>query len=615
MAAAVAVLLVGLLLFAAVNRVLLKMALRNIPRRRAQTVLILFGLMLATLIITASLSVGDTLNSSLQSIPLRQIGGVDEAITKQPAGQFVQGTSTSDSFFFSDAQAADVIQRSKADPNVAAAAGVIVAPGSMIDTTTSQSSSENVSVFGVPAGFGSIGGTLRSRSGASLDAGALGSGEVYIGNQLADTLNAHAGDGLQLYVDGHLTQVTVRDVLDTEVNPSIAGHGPNVNSVLMPLATMRTVIGRATGYNVIFLRNRGTGGFDDLGPNGATGDDVTRHFRVEFTDPQAAAALWTYLNTPSIKTQVKKIHDQASFLDPTQDFSRRLLVDLNQPAVTDEFKSLAGKRLVQRIMGDAVAAAATASGGGQSAAHTAQDNLFQLVGALQVDTSAAADLKTFFAQPSIRKPLQSAAASLPADSPLVTSLTSLYSEVDSPAVSSKFKIMVGSPDFQAALSTVIGAIAPDQQARFNNIASRLDLYAYSAYKADAVTFAQRGGLFITAALLGVSFFSIAVGVLLIFLIFVMLAAERRAEMGMSRAVGLKRRHLTQMFLFEGTSYTLASSVVGAFLGVGVAALMIRVLSSVFSGFYKGISLQFHVEWTSVLISICLGILLTFIVVA
>ena len=66
-----------------------------------------------------------------------------------------------------------------------------------------------------------------------------------------------------------------------------------------------------------------------------------------------------------------------------------------------------------------------------------------------------------------------------------------------------------------------------------------------------------------------SFFSIAVGVLLIFLIFVMLAAERRAEMGMSRAVGLKRRHLTQMFLFEGTAYTLAASVVG----VRIAASM------------------------------------------
>src|SRR5229473_2276419 len=43
--------------------------------------------------------------------------------------------------------------------------------------------------------------------------------------------------------------------------------------------------------------------------------------------------------------------------------------------------------------------------------------------------------------------------------------------------------------------------------------------------------------------------------------------------------------------------------------------MIRVLSSIFSGFYKGITLQFHFEWTSLVISVCLGILLTFIVVA
>src|SRR4029077_20080728 len=178
-----------------------------------------------------------------------------------------------------------------------------------------------------------------------------------------------------------------------------------------------------------------------------------------------------------------------------------------------------------------------------------------------------------------------------------------------------FKALVGNPDLQAALGRGVEAIAPAQLAAYNDIAGRLDLYTYSAYKADAVTFAQAGGLFITVALLGVSFFSIAVGVLLIFLIFVMLAAERRAEMGMSRAVGLKRRHLTQMFLFEGTAYTLVASVVGVVLGVGVAALMIRVLSSIFSGFYKGIALSFHFEWTSLVIAMCLGILLTFVVVA
>jgi putative ABC transport system permease protein len=614
MAGAVAVLLVALLLFAAVNRVLLKMALRNIPRRRAQTVLILFGLMLATLIITASLSVGDTLSYSLQAIQLRQIHGIDEAFTRHQANQYVQGASTAATEFFSSAQAEDVIARSKKDPNVAAAVGVIAASGSMIDDSTRQSSSENVAVFGVPYDFGSVWGPLQNRSGAGLNVAALAADEVFIGNQLADTLNAHAGDRLELYVDGHLTLLTIRDVLDTEINPSIAGHGPIVNSVVMPLATIRMVMQRPSGYNLIFVHNQGTGGFDDLGPGGVTGDAVTKHFRVEFTDPQAAAALWAYLSTPAIKTQIQKIHSQASFLDPTQDLSRRLLVELNQPAVTDEFKALAGNRIVERVMAEAVAASQPPSAT-KTGVSAGQDTLLQLIGVLQVDSPAAAELKTLLGRPEIQGPLTTLALSLSETDPVRTTITDLFTEVQRSELTTKFKAIVGSPDLQVQLGQAIAAIAPSQLAKYNDIAGRLDLYTYSAYKADAVIFAQTGGVFITGALLGVSFFSIAVGVLLIFLIFVMLAAERRAEMGMSRAVGLKRRHLTQMFLFEGTAYTLASSVVGALLGVGVAALMIKVLSSVFSGFYKGISLQFHVEWTSVVISICLGILLTFLVVA
>src|SRR6202521_5434740 len=135
MAAAVGAVLLALLVLAMFNRILLKMALRNIPRRRAQTVLILFGLMLATLIITSSLAVGDTLSYSLVAIQLPQLGGVDEAFTRHP-NHTPQGAATTDADFFSSAQTADVITRSKADPNVATALGVIVAPGAMVDTTS-----------------------------------------------------------------------------------------------------------------------------------------------------------------------------------------------------------------------------------------------------------------------------------------------------------------------------------------------------------------------------------------------------------------------------------------------------------------------------------------------
>ena len=63
------------------------------------------------------------------------------------------------------------------------------------------------------------------------------------------------------------------------------------------------------------------------------------------------------MSAPAIKAQVKKIHDQASFLDPTQNFSAQLLVELNKPAVTDEFKALAGNKFVDRILSQAVGGA------------------------------------------------------------------------------------------------------------------------------------------------------------------------------------------------------------------------------------------------------------------
>src|SRR6266542_2934681 len=48
------------------NRVMFKMGLRNIPRRGLQTGLIVLGLMLATLIITAAFTTGDTVDHSVR---------------------------------------------------------------------------------------------------------------------------------------------------------------------------------------------------------------------------------------------------------------------------------------------------------------------------------------------------------------------------------------------------------------------------------------------------------------------------------------------------------------------------------------------------------------------
>ena len=59
------------------NRVIFKMALRNAPRRRSQVTLIILGLMLATLLFSATFTTGDTLAHSIPVQALGEIGEID----------------------------------------------------------------------------------------------------------------------------------------------------------------------------------------------------------------------------------------------------------------------------------------------------------------------------------------------------------------------------------------------------------------------------------------------------------------------------------------------------------------------------------------------------------
>lgn len=62
------------------NPVLVKIGLRNIPRRPAQSVLIILGLTLSTIIILSSLTTGDTLTYSVRRHAVQAYGMIDEII-------------------------------------------------------------------------------------------------------------------------------------------------------------------------------------------------------------------------------------------------------------------------------------------------------------------------------------------------------------------------------------------------------------------------------------------------------------------------------------------------------------------------------------------------------
>lgn len=131
-------------------------------------------------------------------------------------------------------------------------------------------------------------------------------------------------------------------------------------------------------------------------------------------------------------------------------------------------------------------------------------------------------------------------------------------------------------------------------------------------KKDNVDLAETLGNFMTTFFLVLGLFSIGAGVLLIVMIFVMLAAERKSEMGMARAVGMKRWHLVQMFMAEGAAYNVLSAMIGAALGILVAFAMAYLMAAIFSEF--GISIRPHVTLRTFLVSYSLGVVLTFITV-
>jgi putative ABC transport system permease protein len=141
-------------------------------------------------------------------------------------------------------------------------------------------------------------------------------------------------------------------------------------------------------------------------------------------------------------------------------------------------------------------------------------------------------------------------------------------------------------------------------------------------KAVIVTASGVAGTVFSSIFTVFGIFSILAGVLLIFLIFVMLAAERRSELGVARAIGVQRGHLVQTFVTEGMLYDVVAAALGLALGLLVSFGMVGFIGGLFntaSGTVTGraaniFEFRFNVATTSVVIGYCLGVIFTFLVV-
>jgi putative ABC transport system permease protein len=130
-------------------------------------------------------------------------------------------------------------------------------------------------------------------------------------------------------------------------------------------------------------------------------------------------------------------------------------------------------------------------------------------------------------------------------------------------------------------------------------------------KQNLLQVAEESGDQFSSLFLGIGTFAIIAGILLLVNIFVMLSEERKGQLGMLRAVGMRRSDLVRVFIIEGAIYSLIASVIGALLGIGVGWAIVKLAAPIFSSFGDfSLNLSFSAEITSIIGGFFLGLLIS-----
>jgi putative ABC transport system permease protein len=128
-------------------------------------------------------------------------------------------------------------------------------------------------------------------------------------------------------------------------------------------------------------------------------------------------------------------------------------------------------------------------------------------------------------------------------------------------------------------------------------------------KSDVLEAAESAGDNLGSTFLTFGMFAIIAGILLLVNIFVMLAEERKSQLGMLRAVGTRRSDLIRIFIIEGVMYSLAAAVIGAVVGIGVGWAIVTVAAPIFSSLGdSALDFRFSADLDSILGGFSIGLL-------
>ena len=496
--------LVAAIILASRNRILVKLALRNIPRRKAQTVLIIVGLMLSTTIIMAALGIGDSINGGIRLGALYSLGGTDIRLTSQVSSRFGDN-------YLDDSVVDRVRSELDGDQRID---GIMPLVREQMPVVNEESKKTLASAVVVGAkldsitGFDGLIGT-EEEGRTKVDLAAMQDGEVIINRPMADELDLGIGDFLTLISPIGRSEHTVLDIVDPV--GILGGTESTRSSAMFPDKSLQRLLGR-DGYNMIEVSVTGKEIVEFVTHDEKTSKDVTKKLKLAFTNNDASETLFEVLKTPSIKDALEReLAEQESTArgSDTDNPLFDLVKGLGENSPSEEFKI------------------AATDGGTQ-------------------------------------------------------------------AIIFKVAEASGEPTLAASVFKSLGGLV---EIRVDPIKNRSLQFAEMISSGIVVFFTIFGS------------FSIIVGLLLIFLVFVMLAASRTTEMGIARAIGTKRRHLVQMFTYEGLVYSLGASIVGTGLGILASMLLIQMMIRAFAD-SDDVTFFYSVTFRSIVVAFSAGFVLT-----
>jgi putative ABC transport system permease protein len=633
------------------NRILLKLALRNIPRRPAQTALIVIGLMLSTTIISASLAIGDTVTGSIRGVVLDALGNTDIRLRTPLAGGDAASAVFADdpdgTAFFVDRYLdpetlSQVLEVADSDNRIDGVMPQIREVLPVLDER-SQLTEARMTVVGFDISRQSGFGDIRTLDGKLISLSYLGDDEVLINESAAEELDAADGDAIVIVTASGRHSFTARAIVRDK------GLAANDHRTIMSLTAMQRIMEREGHVNRIDLSANGgiTSGVD-------LAEDVAEDLRVQFTDLEVAQKLYDILRDPDVIQILSNYADAdgngllsadlesdlrvlISELTPgkTLTAQRSTRVGSLLPALTDES---ALTHLIAAIDDDLAASFASVispSITGPSGPVPPEQILGSLIGSSNglavmgelvdalTDLNAGADIEAYVEAHSGDLTSETTAMLLTAGEAL--SPQAAFDAAEHVVVTDEFRSSAADSSLAAHILAALESQSdsgPDGSGRtklsgpVTSLLSGLQILAVDELKKDSLELAELfGNIFLTFFTIFGSF-SIIVGLLLIFLVFVMLAAARSTEMGIARAVGTKRRHLVQMFTYEGFAYALGAALAGTVLGILASLVLVQMLSGAIGDEEdSAFVFKYSFTLTSVAAAFSAGMLLTLMTVA